>query len=158
MSASNSITHDEIGCSACNQHSDIITQCDKCLKWFCDHCHGLTPDIVAQMPSLFEAGLHWLCLPCRVKPFAPISTTTEYISSYSQTVTKTLPPSPKMVKTAISKSPPDPAVEMNDTGSPPSPFAKHPKPRSPPSGLDETSIVYHLYFPQDQTKQLGSRY
>ena len=74
------------------------------------------------MPLLIEAGLHWLCLPCRVKPFTPnsTSTTTELISSYSQTVTKTLPPSPKMAKPVISESIPNPPVRMDDTNIPPS--------------------------------------
>ena len=41
-----STTDDETNCSACNLHSNILTQCDKCLKWFYDHCYGLAPDIV----------------------------------------------------------------------------------------------------------------
>ena len=86
-----SVSDDDTDCSACNIHSDILTQCDKCLKWFCDHCHGLTPDIVKLMPSLSDAGLFWFCRPCHAKPFSPeLPTTTETISTQTQTTTETI--------------------------------------------------------------------
>ena len=85
-----STTDDDADCSACNIHSNILTQCDKCLKWFCYHCHGLPPDIVTQMPSIVNAGLLWLCKQCCGKPFATKPTIIEYMSLHTQTATPTL--------------------------------------------------------------------
>ena len=81
-------------CSACHLHLNIFIQYDKCLKWFCDHCHDLVPDIVTQMPSLFNAGLLWLYKQCCDKPFAPKPSIIKYASLHTQTATPTLTPKP----------------------------------------------------------------
>ena len=32
------VTNDDTHCTECKQHSDILTQCDKYLKWVCQTC------------------------------------------------------------------------------------------------------------------------
>ena len=98
--------------------SVFLTECDKCLKWFCHNCHGLTPDIFMYCRIII---ILWLCKPYRVNSFITKLTTSE--SKSNSIHIQTIPhPLPKVVNTTNIELPYIPLTKPT----PPSPVVKHP--------------------------------
>ena len=141
------IADDVTNCVSCSRTVETLTQCDKCESWYCHTCHGLTPNIVSQMASLFNAGLFWFCLDCRdptptPKPFTTSNTTTQTITNdlftnATQTTGPILKPYSTTAKPSKQRVPlPDIHRETNNKRIPP---------LLPP--LHDKKAWYHIHNP-----------